>query len=845
MDALQFGKWLGDRRRKCGWRSQRAFVEAVREDAFLQDYAISEDFLGRLEAGLLAHPFRGMVRRRVLALSWLLCKTPRDVRTYLQAAELGELSAEEAEYVRLLNDYVAARQTAAPLLLPPRPAHLFGRTLLLDECVRACTTIEGGICALTGMPGVGKSALAAETLAVLAANERERLRLFPDGMATFTCTGRRGKIGLIALCDEIVAVFSRAGKIASRSSRASEQSQQIDTVADDLELAAALDRVRRAMAGKRALLLLEDLDEQFPLRQACDVLFTYGQAQHSSAEDDETAGRRSRLVVLVTSRHVPPPALLARHLHIEPLEPEAAFEQFVALIGHCPGLEEYHYVQQICAALGYLPLAIELAAAAATVGAMPLALLAAYVVERPLDLWPNGGDELRARFAGELERLSLDLRQQFALLSLLPAPSFGLESAAALSTEVRPPELLLPQDIPASELLRLPEHADISSDGASIVAPPLSRLASTAATMTQLMSHSLVSLAPPPARTTLPFLPGYQEESNTTRYYLHPLLRAHAEDTLHLLDPEIVGSARRNIQSYALAYVEHYQGDVARLEQERQFLQATLERAWQQKQYEQVLQLVLGLRPLMGLLGADKEGERLLSWGVEASQYLRDWYHTMRLSNHLGVLLYYRGDLARARRLFQQSLSLSESLNQPPTSTLWYPLNNLICITYMLSDYEAAYPLAETFRQHMQDIGDRTEVAAAHLWHGRLAYQRGNVDQAYDHLRECISLSTTSCEYDQFHRLRAQLHLALIEGDYGKADMYIEAISQTISQAYEIAELRWEQARHAAEHSTPDRAYPLLQRALELATQVGASHLRLRCLSLLEQLPDMQHSRAR
>src|SRR5262252_7891224 len=99
MDAVRFGRWISERRLKCGWRSQRALVEAMRQHPLLSEYSISEDFLARLEAGQLAHPFRGSVRRRVLAMAWLLCKTPRDVRTYLQAAELSELKADEAEWM--------------------------------------------------------------------------------------------------------------------------------------------------------------------------------------------------------------------------------------------------------------------------------------------------------------------------------------------------------------------------------------------------------------------------------------------------------------------------------------------------------------------------------------------------------------------------------------------------------------------------------------------------------------------------------------------------------------------------------------------------------------------------
>src|SRR5215471_5926684 len=210
MDAVRFGRWISERRRAGGWRSQRAFVEMAHQDVFLRRYSISEDFLARLEAGRLVHPFRKGIRRRVLALAGQLCKTPRELRAYLQAAELTDLSADETAYVNRLNEQLAARRTSTILFLPPRPARLIGRTAQVDELKQTLWTLETGICVVTGMPGVGKSALAAETVHQVASNERERLRVFPDGIATFSGTGRRGIQGLIALLQDIIAVFTPA-----------------------------------------------------------------------------------------------------------------------------------------------------------------------------------------------------------------------------------------------------------------------------------------------------------------------------------------------------------------------------------------------------------------------------------------------------------------------------------------------------------------------------------------------------------------------------------------------------------------------------------------------------------
>ncbi len=230
MDAVQFGRWVSARRRSLGWSSQRALVDAIHNAQNIhnvQNYAtgsnntISEDFLARLEAGHLAHPFRGTVRQRVLNLAELLCKNPQDVRAYLRAAEISELSPEEAGQIQHLRDVLTPSSTPPLLFLPPRPSRFVGRGAELQELSQILSSATADVYAITGMPGIGKSTLVFEVVHQLAANERERKRLFPNGIVMFSCTGRRGIEGLISLLHEITALFQSAtsragnGKIAA------------------------------------------------------------------------------------------------------------------------------------------------------------------------------------------------------------------------------------------------------------------------------------------------------------------------------------------------------------------------------------------------------------------------------------------------------------------------------------------------------------------------------------------------------------------------------------------------------------------------------------------------------
>src|SRR5262249_61585401 len=209
VDAMKFGQWLAGRRHACGYSSQRAFVDAVRQHPQLSASGISEAFLARLEAGVLAHPFRGRVRARVLALSQLLCGSPRELRLFLRQAELTDLSANEREFVEQLYAQLGASSMRAQVVLPARPAQLVGRASELDALLQTLKTVESGCCAITGMPGIGKTALATEALHRLTADDYELTRLFPDGVVAVSGTGREGLSGLVAVLDDLCIYLSR------------------------------------------------------------------------------------------------------------------------------------------------------------------------------------------------------------------------------------------------------------------------------------------------------------------------------------------------------------------------------------------------------------------------------------------------------------------------------------------------------------------------------------------------------------------------------------------------------------------------------------------------------------
>ena len=794
MNAITFGRWFSERRRQRGWSSQRAFVEAARREPLLTEYRISEDFLARLEAGRLECPFRGGVRRRVLALTVLLCKTPRDMNSYLRSAGLNQLSAGEAEYLNHLARRLETRSPAPVSILPPRPVRLIGRTSLVDELVTMLCAGEAGLCAITGMPGVGKSALAFEAVHQLAARVSERQHNFPDGIATFTCTGRRGIGGLVSLLNEIAEVFSSSPLPVSP------------------DLASIIDHVRIALAGKRTLLVLDGLDSgasQFPLRQALEALLARdpGGPTRRSGGMQAKAHNLPSHVVLTTSRYVPTPTLAAYHLHIDPLKPGEALELLASLLGRPLQYGEHVYAEQVCAAVGCLPLALEVAAGAVRTNGIPLSLLAACVTANPLDSALDAEHEISSSLLQDLEAFEPEMQQRFALLATLGVRSFGLETAAAI-------------------------------DSAHFVAP-LTQLAGTAADLGRLVRHSLVELAHDNTSAHAA-APGLYTSSGATRYQLHPLLHAQAMERLERLEPEVVRAARCNVQSYALAYLQHYQGEKNNLDRERDFLLAVLSQAWHEKQYPLVTRFVSGLLPLLGQLGSFSE--RMLLWGLEASRSIHDQQHMAVFLQCLGSVYSTRGLLVPARSMFEEGLALAKLLGQPVY--LWQPLVNLAYIAFLSGDHDATWHFAETYLQHCREAGDYDFISGALLTCASYARLRGDVDAAYNYANSCLRLVTMPEPDASFYgrdisELRARTELARVQGDYALSREYNEkALSLALPSygPYFTADALLTQAHFAQQQGLYDDARDLALRSVQFAEQADAFHTRGLALDLLQKL---------
>ncbi len=428
MDAVQFGRWLHKRRRSCGFSSQRALTERIRQDKTLMHYGISEAFLARLETGQLVHPFRGDVRRRVLALAELLCHNARDVSAFMQAAELTELSSKEAEQIGQLRKRLSASHQRL-LYLPARPSYVVGRESVVEELCSALSKKEDTCILITGIAGVGKSTLAAEVLYMLVHGAAQHLSY--DAIISFSCRGYRGNEGLLALCEHILALFkprsstsySKAKKVLRRETPSDDTAQEVD----DVVVSQAINWVRHVLADYSLLILLDDLDAQFPLHAALEIL---GSQNPNSAH-----------AVLATSRYQFATIPAGYHVYLPPLSATAALEYFSFLLHRSFNEDEQDVAQKLCVLVGNLPVALESMVALCSTG-IPLYLLYETLTSQRLSALFDYDSALSTRLQRAFASLNAEQQKHFALLSLFDVPSLGLEWATPLLEQGRSMEVV-------------------------------------------------------------------------------------------------------------------------------------------------------------------------------------------------------------------------------------------------------------------------------------------------------------------------------------------------------------------------------------------------------------------
>src|SRR5215469_16852538 len=323
-------------------------------------------------------------------------KTPDDLAARVATAL--------SKYLLQIQREDLERTVHPPHDLPSRIPGFVGRDRELASLVSTLGRgQDAAAVALVGMAGAGKSALAAEAVHALA----NAADAFPGGTAWIRCDGRTGMDGLVAILDQLLSAW---GVTLTPEELAVATSPERELQVRER----ALQRRLASSAGRLpALLVLDNVEHDLPLSRVLDTFAALG------------------LSLLLTARHEPSSPRV-RIVALDVLDPAAAAqlfeERYVARGGEWDAGRDRSAASIVVEALGWLPLAIELAAARAARMHQPAPVLADELHEAdrlgklrdPLE--PT--HSVRFAFSRSLELLTAAQRARFALLGLPAGPDW-------------------------------------------------------------------------------------------------------------------------------------------------------------------------------------------------------------------------------------------------------------------------------------------------------------------------------------------------------------------------------------------------------------------------------------
>ena len=311
-----------------------------------------------------------------------------------RAAELYQRARTGALREAAAGPAVAARPSG-PFELPPRPAALFGRSDHIRSLSAALLSEADGrppIVAISGKPGVGKSALALAVAHDVAGR-------FPDGALHANLQGQSDRPASIAgvLRGFLIALGVEAGAVPR-------------------DLDGRLRMFRRLTAAQSLLIVLDNA------RNAADANALIPSGASSS--------------VLVTSREVMSVLDAANFVRLEVLHADDA----VALLAHAVGKDraerEPRQLDEMARVCGFLPLALRIAGARlASKPHWQVTEMATLLRDqrRAMDEFRVGDLEVRGSFNLSYVRLSASAQRTFRLLALVDAGSMPAWAAGAMT----------------------------------------------------------------------------------------------------------------------------------------------------------------------------------------------------------------------------------------------------------------------------------------------------------------------------------------------------------------------------------------------------------------------------
>jgi tetratricopeptide (TPR) repeat protein/transcriptional regulator with XRE-family HTH domain len=621
-----------------------------------------------------------------------------------------------------------------PFLPLPSAVPLVGRAALLTQLKgRLGATRAIALSALHGLPGVGKTALALEL-----AYDPELRAHYPDGLL-WAALGPQ---------PNLLALLSHWGQLLGIG----------DDEAVRLSTPQAWARTLRATIGTRRLLFV--LDDAWSLEEALACRVGGPQCAYVLT---------TRLPQLAQSF-----ALTEAHT-VETLGEEASLELLRQLAPWALA-QAAEPLRALTQALGGLPLALSLVGHTLrqqTHDRQPRRLqavlerlqdrLARLQLAQPQDGTAEMGGQrsLEAVIHSSAEQLSVEARQAWAALALLPGrpQSFSEEAAEAVSG-------------------RGVETLDELSDA------------------------------------------GVLEAVGEARYTFHQVLADYGRAQL---SGQAEQEARRRLIAYSLCYAEEHSESYAALEQEASVLAAGLEVCSEQREQEGLLRLTLALASSWKARGDYAQAEVWLPRAAEAARMLGLLREETRVRLLQGEIVILRGDYEQTLTRYEQALVLARQAGQ--AEQICASLLGVGWVAYKWGKHDQAEQVLQEglALARQQDLLQQQAGLSRVL--GVVMTQQGNYMQALTYLQEGLSLARQVGDHELtcnvFNNLGV-LHNAL--GDVAQAARcYLEGLALARQRSYRHLEglLLVNLGIITIYQGDYEQAERYLQEGLSLARQLG------------------------
>jgi DNA-binding SARP family transcriptional activator len=667
-------------------------------------YELGLDACARL---LALEPEREEVHRLKMRLLALDGQRVAALRQYDEctAALLDELGVPPSNETNALYDQIVsgelgamrsldmqAAPTAPPFQAPAAPGHFAGRTAEIEQLVQWLTSSgRGAVVSIVGMGGVGKTALAA----IVA----ECLRPHFAGGVLWARVANGDPLDILQ--SWALAYDKDLSKIGTLDARAA--------------------AMRSILADRHALIVLDDLvagravESLLPGAAACPVLIT----------------TRDRTEVSAYTTQI---------LDLEELAPADGLAMLTGYLGAGQVEAEQDAALDLCATLGGLPLAMEIAAQRIFASPRPS-------VTRMVRSLQDAGTRLaqgvsnrsvRTSFAVSWEALPADLRTLFALTGLFEGRSFTSPAIAAAA--------------------RLEDDTSVDA-------------------LDQLVTLSML-----------------KTEGNV-RYVHHRLLADFAAEKL-ALHPDGAGM-RLRLAAYYATLAREASVDYDRLEAEWENLTAAIAAAHSAGAWQLVLDCVDALAAPWFARARFAHARRGFAWGIDAAETLGDESRCARYAYYLGKVLLRQDDYPAARQHLDRAIGVFRAVADRPRLADAYV--DLADVATEEGKYaEASSSLVQAlalYGELRQPVGLATVKSRQAL----LAVHTGDWAEARRLCQEGLAqLPEGDGALVRSRTLRLLSDLALYEAQLQEAADYCrqaEAVNQQINDPTEAAAILYAQAK--------------------------------------------------